>query len=324
MAKNKEEKVGTPDAPKMAELKYTEVNGVFHVKDTVPVGMKIGKTPYGFGLFASKSFKKGELIYVTREYMIPNKEATFLLLTDQGDYTLTTDTHSVAISDEHRMLYLFDSFMNHSCDPSSYSTYYGDFPKKTPLDYGTYALRDLVKGDQITADYNVFEYDAKGKEIEKCGCGTPVCQGEVRGYKYLSNEEKKKRVGLVSFESVFDWFMKDDKTVSYIPDVNKITPKGITITKNGLGTFEMTATQAFKAGEVIFQRKCEIVDRKAINIIGLLGTRVWFEGQNEFMSFHAFQNFAASPNTQVVYSKDYKCYSLKAKEPIVAGQELTQ
>ena len=62
--------------------------------------------------------------------------------------------------------------MNHSCDPNVFLR---------GLD--VVALRDLRSGEEVTFDYHTTEYDLV--EPFTCQCGARLCQGVIRGFRYL-------------------------------------------------------------------------------------------------------------------------------------------
>jgi hypothetical protein len=168
-------------------------------------------------LFATKFFPRGSVVYIGRDHLIPNEKATFqLVMKDFRTYVLDSDTHSVAISETHRKLYLFDSFMNHSCDPNTFSAIAEGLEAQYPSVYATTAIYDIHPGDQISCDYNLFEYDMAGKEIWLCGCGSERCLGEVRGYKFLPEALQCELVDQVE-ENVIEWFANDNPRVTYTP-----------------------------------------------------------------------------------------------------------
>lgn len=76
-----------------------------------------------------------------------------------------------------RELYAYDGFMNHSCEPSTASVDVSE----DETEYNQVATRDLKKGDQITCDYETFEWDCRDKGIDSCGCGMPRCRKRVWG-----------------------------------------------------------------------------------------------------------------------------------------------
>ena len=90
----------------------------------VPDGIRIGRTAYGFGIFADNSFKRGEVIYQGHGITIAhNLNAHFKLLTNRGDsYDISAVTHSCHKGNtDERWLYGFDGFFNHSCIPNTFS-----------------------------------------------------------------------------------------------------------------------------------------------------------------------------------------------------------
>jgi hypothetical protein len=74
-----------------------------------------------------------------------------------------------------------DDFLNHACDPSA------------ALDFGAlevFALRPIAAGELITFDYNTSEWDMH--EPFACLCGSPRCLGEIRGFRYLTQEQRER------------------------------------------------------------------------------------------------------------------------------------
>ena len=83
----------------------------------LPEGLSIAPTPYGNGIFATKAFRKGEVLYATLARQVPYREGVIPLRTDKGEFSLDMITHTVRQEgDELRQLYAFDSYMNHSCN----------------------------------------------------------------------------------------------------------------------------------------------------------------------------------------------------------------
>jgi hypothetical protein len=99
-------------------------NYTFTLKQNVPEGIRIGQTAYGWGLFADRPFRRGEVIYHGCSVTIPHDlNACFLVITDQGEFETDAQTHSCRKGEsDSRWLYGFDGFYNHSCSPNSFST----------------------------------------------------------------------------------------------------------------------------------------------------------------------------------------------------------
>ena len=86
-----------------------------------PEGFEIAPASFGLGVFSTGFFPAGSRCYTGRHLVIPDTPSHFLLKTSKGSFIQDSDTHSVKFSESHRQLYLFDGFMNHSCDPNTYN-----------------------------------------------------------------------------------------------------------------------------------------------------------------------------------------------------------
>lgn len=154
-----------------------------------PEQFELKQTPYGLGMFVTRDIKKGEVVYHAKSILIPNKPGA-VLLRDGSEFFLELDvtTHSVLRHNGgQRELYAYDGFMNHSCDPSTTSMNISE----DETEYDQVALRDLKKGDQITCDYETFEWDCKDKGINNCGCGALTCRKRIWGYKFIEDRATK-------------------------------------------------------------------------------------------------------------------------------------
>ncbi len=69
--------------------------------------------------------------------------------------------------------------LNHACEPTA------------RLDAGggsIVALRDVAPGQEITVNYLATEYDMHENFL--CDCESPECFGVIRGFRYLSDDER--------------------------------------------------------------------------------------------------------------------------------------
>jgi hypothetical protein len=108
---------------------------------------------------------------------------------DLGDVLLTYDgpllDHptrlSIQIDDDKHIEGTDDSnaFLNHSCDPNAYVDWKNRCLK---------AKRKIASGEEITCNYLTTDYEIHS--VFRCTCGSPRCKGIIRGFKYLSSEEK--------------------------------------------------------------------------------------------------------------------------------------
>jgi cyanophycin synthetase len=74
--------------------------------------------------------------------------------------------------------------VNHSCDPNC-----GVLIRPAGREIEVRALRQIAPGEEITFDYNTFEYeiDHAGRA---CQCGAANCRGRVPGFKHVAAEVK--------------------------------------------------------------------------------------------------------------------------------------
>jgi uncharacterized protein len=118
---------------------------------------RIGKTPYGDGLFATKRIETGTCL---------GKVAGKVLRFDK-----TTEEQSNYLMDlgSNKVFYPHQPFrnMNHSCNPNAELAYYGE---------GMYVevIRTIRPGQQITIDYGWSHEDAI-----PCQCGSRRCRGWI-------------------------------------------------------------------------------------------------------------------------------------------------
>ena len=326
--------------PVSRRLSISTDGGSQEIHQTIPDGVEIKKAVYGNGIFATKFFPKGSVVYVGSQIVIPNEYAEFRLVIENtgNSYSLNTDTHSVQFSDSERWLYLFDSFMNHSCSPTTISRQTPE--QKRDNQYQTVALRDIHPGDEITCDYNLFEYDCHGKVIDQCLCGSPLCIGRVAGYKFLSREEQKRRIELVDTEVLIAMNLDPLNKFIYIPDLRCPTDRvGLEAIVDPLNTaadphMRMVANRDFACGEIICQNESLIFPEDCAVVIEMFGNlgRKWLDnlvhtvnkgkGYREFYYFDSFQNHSCDPNSYMVYRNDNH-YDLIASRDIRKGDEIT-
>ena len=174
-------------------LPFRDSGGALVLERVLPDGIVIRPSPTGMGLFATTSFPKGGTLFEAGWVVIPDEPGTAVLRTQHGDVPLDLLVHSVPVvgSDPPtRQLYSFDAFCNHSCRPNSFSATPDDHSGK----YRQVATRDVHPGDEITCDYDLFEYDSSDEMIERCGCGSAGCRVQVRGFRFLPRSQQLKLI----------------------------------------------------------------------------------------------------------------------------------
>lgn len=160
----------------------------------------IGETEdRGLGIFAAKSFARGE----------------FIVIDEDGDYYDDVMTEAEALRRGHDLAndcfqvgidrYLLpngniDDFVNHSCRPNTGL-------RLTGRGYRMMALAPIETGDELTYDYST--YIANPRETLRCACGAPACRGLVGRFADLPDEVRRRylRRGVVGA------FVLDDETV---------------------------------------------------------------------------------------------------------------
>jgi hypothetical protein len=172
---------------------------------TLPDCVEIKKIDDQTGLYSTKSFKKGELIYRAALFIIDNLDAFnngIKLETNKGTFDIIPHVHTVTIGNKF-MVFTFDSFMNHECAPNTKSKWEININNKLNY-FDTYAEKDIEIGDQLTCNYLLFWY--KDDEGFNCECGSENCFRWVEGYKQLSKEQQLKLEGEIDpvFYSFFN------------------------------------------------------------------------------------------------------------------------
>lgn len=130
---------------------------------------------YGKSIFASRSFVKGETVFVISGPIVKTPS----IYTVPIDFDLYIDPIEPG------------KFLNHSCDPSC------GIKNRTEV----VAMRDLQKDEEINIDYAmvVSKYDnLKLKQEITCKCGSKICRGKFGSFDSLSNELKEKYKGFIS------------------------------------------------------------------------------------------------------------------------------
>jgi hypothetical protein len=178
----------------------------------LPSGIDFQPAKIGTGVFATKSFKKGEVLYSATSLIVPNKDFTIELYVQNHSqpFYLHAGTHTVHLDDSKRELFPYDSFMNHCCDPNSEMVYSSPSSETDSSErhYEMVSVKDVSPGDEITCDYTLFDYDCHGHEISMCLCGSSECCGGRVGFKFLPKEKQIAKLSRVT-QDVLENYLKD-------------------------------------------------------------------------------------------------------------------
>ena len=103
-----------------------------------------------------------------------------------GERVRERSRHSIQVDvDAHIVPDGVAVLVNHSCDPNC-----GVVIRSGVREIAIRALRPIAAGDEITVDYDTFEYEVV--DLGPCRCGSPRCRGTVAGYKHLPGELKSR------------------------------------------------------------------------------------------------------------------------------------
>ena len=126
------------------------------------IHIKIEETEKGKFTVSKKAFAKNDLIF----YL-------------EGGVQDFPTQYTIQIGPVWHLLPKVGMFLNHSCEPNGYIDV---------KNAAFRALRDINEGEELTFNYNTTEYDIS-KPFE-CWCGKENCYKEVKGFKYLTIEQK--------------------------------------------------------------------------------------------------------------------------------------
>ena len=297
------------------------------LKCDLPDGISIGRTKYGMGIFANKHFVKGQVLYTGYYTLIDddgvNKDIT--LFAGGEEYPMTTEMHTVAVGvapNKQRQMFYFDAFMNHSCEPTTFSA--DETVNEKGGTYKTVALRDISPGTEITCDYDLFELDSRDKGIDSCGCGSNLCRGFAHGFLFLSKENQARLAPRLYVEVAQAWAKVCPNVLFFQLD----PPEGIGIRHDPDGSMHLVVTQDFHAGEVMYSYSTQYIDTNVVDTI-LVDVAVlrpecpsdmWTsparvmrlltltdhtvnrgDGMREFFGFDTFCDHACTPSVDFVY-----------------------
>lgn len=126
-------------------------------------------TDKGLGLFAKKSFKKGEIIWIADDLDLKYPLPDYLSFEDNVRSILNRYSY---MDFKNRVVIPWDSgkYVNHSCSPNSTGL--------LEFDNISIALRDIDPDEEIVEDYCCYYGHF---ETFHCLCGSPHCRGII-GY----------------------------------------------------------------------------------------------------------------------------------------------
>jgi hypothetical protein len=301
-------------------------SNLIELQGVVPSGVYIDQNKYGNSLFASRSFKKGDFIYKGKGIDIGDQDPNIsikLYLTYADDetrkeiYDLQNLTHAVS-KNNTRILYFFDSFTNHSCDPNIYSLDDANY-----YYYSIIAVKDINPGDELLDNYFNYEYDCFDKNILKCECKAENCVGQAIGFKYLSHEQKKNRINLVDYNVLNVWaeefkYKPGESNECVVLD-NLLLPDGIALSsEDGL-----VSTKKFNSGEILFEGGVKDTNEKTIVVAIIEKRRIWVDVEDKkYYGLATFIKNLEKSNVEIKMISD-DIFKIVAVTNIDVNEELT-
>lgn len=124
----------------------------------------------GWGVYASKTFHKGDIVFTMKALKSYTKRQSH---TAQVDW------------DKHVTIDLPGRFINHSCDANC-----GILDNAHSGAYDVIALKTIESGEDLSIDYETFEYEISA--FEECGCGAKSCRLSLGGFKKHGKDLEEK------------------------------------------------------------------------------------------------------------------------------------
>ena len=169
-------------------------------------GTTLRPSPLGLGLFTTRAFRAGEVIYRAGILTLADTDQTFtarLLVDGQPQPIALTPEHMVRF-DGTRWLDAPGCFINHACEPTTASVFFVDEVTDWPIGYDQIALVDLAPGDELTCDYTRFDWGDDGLAFS-CTCGSAECYGWIDGFGGLPRSVQERTAGSAIMESARRW-----------------------------------------------------------------------------------------------------------------------
>lgn len=134
----------------------------------------------GKGLFAVKPIKKGEAVVIWGGTYVGFEEAK--KAKRGGKLVMQWDENLFSVEGRGKSP---GYFINHSCDPNLW----------TKDVYTLIAAREIKKGEELTADYALWEADENYISPWDCSCGAVKCRKKVTGRDWQLPKLQKKYKG---------------------------------------------------------------------------------------------------------------------------------
>jgi hypothetical protein len=299
------------------------------VKVTLPDSINIFKNQYGVALKSRKFIKKGTILYTGVYYEIPDDNTIYTIYiktSDEEILILSEDKLNSVKENNVRSLYGFDGFMNHSCDPNTFSSQTRKTNKYNIFEYDQIAIKDIEIGDEINCNYLLFDYECDG-HCFLCECGSKKCFKFISGFKNCPLEEQISLMPYVE-NNMLKTFKLDNPDIIFQDILNENKNCKI-ISKNNY--FFLQSLKSFKIGDILFENSIEKIpyEKKIIinidNKYMLLDQNTHATRHKDFVAFYGFDSFtnhSCNPNCKHTFISENK-YQMIAIKEINIGEEIT-
>jgi len=129
--------------------------------------------PKGQGVFARRSFRRGEFIFRRRYGRIIRNSELATLTAEERRHLCELDFKSSAVLEPP------GCYLNHSCEPNAMRS-----------GVNVFAWRAIRKGEEITIDYRL---NAFSSARSRCLCGSRSCAGQVVWSFFALDAERQRR-----------------------------------------------------------------------------------------------------------------------------------
>ena len=230
------------------------------IREVTPEGVEIKADRYGgLGIFATRDFKVGETVQKSHFILITDSVDKVILKLDDGEesHDLFSYIHGYWYGSKEggvRSINGFGAFTNHSCDPSVHCVDLDD-----EMMYRAIALKNIKAGDEITENYNQYEWD-KDDVIEECLCGAGhECSKVISGFRNIENDMQCRMLAMAS-EEVRELWLEEHRDILFI-EIE--TRKGVKCVKEeSMDEVSIVADHKFLEDEIIFQALCTNIDKR--------------------------------------------------------------
>jgi hypothetical protein len=131
----------------------------------------------GQGMFAKEKIMEGERILSWGGTYVEREEAEKAKTT--GKLVMQWEDNLFSIEDRGESL---TYFINHSCQPNCWM-------RDT---FSIISMRDIGEGEELTADYALWETDENYVASWTCGCGSPLCRHQITGKDWRLSELQRR------------------------------------------------------------------------------------------------------------------------------------